>query len=293
MKNSIFITLLILFSFAFGLDLDRGKLSDQPVWVQKTVADINKQLDRYAMPGGVVGLAIKDIESGDYFSMNGWRIFNPASVIKIPVMIEAYHQIEQGRLALGTKLTLEQHHKLPGSGSLQFFRNKSILSVGRLIELMITDSDNTATAMLIEKLGMYRINATMKKIGMKKTILRDWTMLNKLPGHHNVTSPEDMLRVMEKMYEGRLISKAASEAMLATMKRQHHKWGIARFLPPDVVVANKTGSLDFVRNDVGIIWQNNKPYIVSIFAEHLPSNHGGSVMVGALSRAIFENRSVL
>jgi beta-lactamase class A len=276
-----------------GLDLDRGKLTDQPAWVQSAIADINKQLERYAMPGGVVGMAIKDIQTGDSFSMNGGRSFNPASVIKIPVMIEAYNQMEQGRISFNTELTLEQHNKLPGAGSIQFFRNKSPFTVGRLIELMITDSDNTATAMLIEKLGMYRINATMKKVGMRKTVLRDWTMLNKLPGRHNVTSPEDMLMVMEKMYQGRLISKSASEAMLATMKRQRHKWGIARFLPPTTVIANKTGSLDFVRNDVGIIWQNDKPYIVSIFAEHLPSNHGGSVMVGALSKAIFDNRSVL
>lgn len=291
-KTVIFVALFIL-TIALGMDLDRGKLSDQPEWVQHTVADINKQLDRYALPSGVVGLSIKDIESGDSFSMNGNRSFNPASVIKIPVMIEAYNQIDQGRLSLGTELTLEQHHKLTGSGSIQFLRNKSTFTVERLMELMITDSDNTATAMLIERLGMYRINATMRKIGLKKTMLRDWTMLNKLPGRHNTTSPEDMLLVMEKMYKGDLISKSASEQMLATMKRQRHKWGIARFLPPSTVIANKTGSLDFVRNDVGIIWQNNKPYIVSIFGEHLPSNYGGSVMVGALSKAVFDNRPVL
>ncbi len=293
MKKLIFFTGVLLLTIAFGLDLDRGRLADQPEWIQHTVADMNTQLERYAMPGGIVGISIKDLQTGESFSMNGNRSFNPASVIKIPVMIEAYNQIEQGRISLSTELTLQQHNKLPGAGSIQFFHNKTPFTVGRLIELMITDSDNTATAMLIEKLGMYRINATARKVGMKKTVVRDWTMLNKLPGRHNITSPEDMLMVMDKMYKGQLISKTASVAMLETMKRQRHKWGIARFLPPSTVIANKTGSLDFVRNDVGIIWQNDKPYIVSIFSEHLPSNHGGSVMVGALSKAIFDNRSVL
>ena len=69
MKKLLFLTGLILLNVTLALDLDRGKLSDQPAWVQSTVADINKQLDRYAMPGGIVGISIKDIQSGDSFSM--------------------------------------------------------------------------------------------------------------------------------------------------------------------------------------------------------------------------------
>ncbi|MDD5457296.1 MAG: class A beta-lactamase-related serine hydrolase [Candidatus Margulisbacteria bacterium] len=262
----------------------------QPQWISDIMKDINAQIDKYALPGGIVGIVIKDLTTGEYFSMNGNIIFNPASVIKVPVMVEAFHQVEKGKLSLDERLVLRQENKLVGSGSLQYFRCGKRFSVRRLIELMITDSDNTATNMLVNRLGMQNINEYMRRLGLRHTVIKDPTMFCKVEGQHNITSPVDMVILLEKMYKGTLVSKAASEDMLSIMKGQRHKWGIARFLPPTVTIANKTGSLDFVRNDVGIILDKDKPYVISIFSKHLPSNHYGSILVGSLSKVVYERR---
>ena len=266
----------------------KWNLNNPPAWIKESIEDINKQIARYSQPNGIVGMSVKDLTTGQSFSLNSKHPFNPASVIKIPVMIEAFHQRAQGKIKFTDELTLEQRHKIPGCGNIQFFQNGSSFSIERLVDLMITDSDNTATFMLIEKLGKHKINSYMRRIGLRKTIIKDPSMLNKMANQHNTSSPEDMLKIMDKMYRGKLVSKKDSEEMLNIMKRQQHKWGIARFLPASTIIANKTGSVDFVRNDVGIIWKNNKPYIITIFSENLPDNHLGSVMVGALSKTVFD-----
>ncbi len=289
-KIVLLTTILFCITFAGPIFEFKTNVKETSQWMSESLDGIKKEVTKYAMPGGVVGIAIKDLTSGETFSLNGNLGFNPASVIKIPVMIEAYHQASLGVISLDDKMRLTQRFKLTGSGSLQYHNNGEMFTIRRLVELMITDSDNTATYMLIEKLGARNINSYMRRCGIYKTILKDPTMFNKQEGKHNVTSPEDMLTLMDKMYKGQLVNKKASEEMLATMKAQRHKWGIARFLP-NVTIANKTGSLDFVRNDVGIIYANNKPYIISIFSRSLPSNRGGSVMIGALSKVVYDVRS--
>ncbi|MEK6556888.1 MAG: serine hydrolase [Candidatus Margulisiibacteriota bacterium] len=288
-KPILLLVIMLSVSLAMALELDPSLLRKHPQWVQDVVSDLDKQVAKYALPGGIIGISLKDLITGETFSVNGRQPFNPASVIKIPVMVEAFHQIDEGELSMDDLLTLRFHNKIPGAGSIQYAREGSRFTVRKLVEEMITNSDNTATNMLIEKLGMYSINAYMNKIGMRRTVIKDPTMLCKKPGRFNLTTPEDMLLVMDKIYRGQVISQKASAEMLEIMKRQHHKWGIARFLPRDVIIANKTGSLDFVRNDVGII-MGERPYILSIFCRNLPSNHFGSVLVGAMSKVIYERR---
>ena len=268
---------------------DRASVAERPQWMVDSFEGIKEKISKYALPGGIVGISLKDLSSGETFSLNGNMLFHPASVIKIPVMVEAFRQVDKGILSLDDQLTLKQSNKIPGSGSLQYSKNGSRFSILRLIDLMITDSDNTATHMLVERLGMGNINYCMKRYGIYKTVIKDPTMLVKEEGKHNLTCPDDMIRLLDKMYKGQLVTPQASEKMLAIMKAQRHKWGLARFLP-NVVIANKTGSLDFVRNDVGIVLDHDKPYIISIFSKQLPSNHGGSVMVGELSKIIYDIR---
>ena len=267
--------------------------SESKSWLLEIHDSITTQIDKYALPGGIVGVSIKDLTTGEYFSINGDVQFNPASVIKVPVMVEAFHQMALGRISMDEKLFLHQQNKIQGSGSIQYLPNGSVFTVKRLINLMITDSDNTATNMLICRLGTKNINQYMRKVGLRHTVLKDPTMFCKLPGKYNLTSPNDMLMLLEKMYKGELVSADASKQMLDIMKAQLHKWGIQRFLPASAIVANKTGSLDFVRNDIGIILDKKHPYILSIFSKQLPSNYYGSVLVGSISKVIFDRRMQL
>jgi beta-lactamase class A len=262
-----------------------------PYWIRSAFKEINQQIAKYAFPNGIVGVAIKDLSSGGMFSFNSDVAFNPASVIKVPVMVAAYHQVEEGELSLDEQLILRDENKLTGSGSLQFLSSGKPYTIKRLIYLMITDSDNTATNMLIHRLKPSAINEYMREIGLVDTVIRDPSLFNKEEGQFNTTTPDDMVRLLERMYNKNLVSEKASTEMLKIMKSQHHRWGIPRFLPKQVDIANKPGSLDFVRNDIGIVFDKKHPYILAIFTRELPSNHGGSVLVGSISRIIYEKRA--
>jgi beta-lactamase class A len=255
------------------------------------LTDIRLHIHRYAHPGGVVGFAIKDLSTGKHIAVNGQMSFNPASVIKVPVMVEAFRQAELGKIDMDETMVMRQDNKLTGSGGLQFLPTGSTFTIHRLIFQMITDSDNTATNMLIKKLGAANINATMRELGLRNTVIKDATLLCKLPGCHNTSSPEDMLLLMDKMYRHELVSADVCDQMLGIMEAQHHRWGIPRHLPPTVKIANKPGSLDYVRNDVGIVYAGSHPYILSIFSKNLPSNRRGTLLVASISRSVFEKRT--
>jgi len=248
---------------------------------------INLEIQRKA-PGAIFGIAVKDLVTGEKILLNSDVPFLPASVIKIPVMVEVYHQVALGKLSMQEPLILKSYYKLPGSGNLQYLKDGSPFTIERLVDLMITDSDNTATHMLIARLGSQNINRYMRQLGLKKTIIKDYTLIEKSPGLCNISSPDDMLHLLELMYKKQLISARVSTEMLSIMKRQHHRWGIPRFLPAHVIIANKTGSMDHVRNDVGIIFDQKHPYIVVIFSKKIPPKVNGSILVGFISKIIYE-----
>jgi beta-lactamase class A len=264
---------------------------ETPSWVEEILNQVNFEIKKYAMPGGVVGFSMKDLNSGVVVSQNADMAFPPASVIKLAVMVKAFQEEANGKLSFKQKLVLRRANKLPGSGSLQYARCGGGYTIESLIKLMITDSDNTATHMLITKLGKENINKYMQEIGLKNTVIKDLTLFQKKPGLCNISTPEDMLFLMDKMYNKTLVNAEASTKMLEIMTKQLHRWGIPKLLPPGLMIANKTGSLDYVRNDVGIIMDNNNPYIISIFAKELPSNSRGTALIGSISKAVYDIRA--
>lgn len=244
---------------------------------------IEKQIDT---DSGIIGISYIDLTSGEYLSINGDHLFNPASVIKVPVMVEAFRQREMGLLNFSQRVTLRSSDKLWGSGSLYFARVGSTYTVRELIETMITHSDNTATKMLIRLLGMKNITGTMRNIGLKHTVLNT-SMLLKAEGL-NYTTPNDMATLMYQLYQLKVVSPQASLDMIGIMLRQQCRWGIPRFLPDTLKIANKTGSLNGVRNDTAIIFYKDKPYILSILTNQMKSNTYAKYLVSKISQYVYE-----
>ncbi|HZS87693.1 MAG TPA: serine hydrolase [Chloroflexota bacterium] len=195
-------------------------------------------------------------------------LFPAASVIKIPIMVEAYRQAAAGLLPLDEPLPVLPEEVTDGSGILKYLHTGLPLTVADAIELMIVVSDNTATNLLLRRLGTDAVNGTMRDLGLLHTRTAGPIRTANAPlglAEMSHTTPQEMATLLEEIARGRLIDAEASAAMLQTLEHQLYADMIPRYLPftyyPErlglaempVRVAHKTGGLSGVRNDAGIV----------------------------------------
>ncbi len=185
-----------------------------------------------------------------------------ASLIKFPIMIEVYRQAEAGELDLERLLTLRDEDKVPGSGILTpHFSAGTQLSVRDAVRLMIAFSDNTATNLVIDQIGLPATNQTMAQWGCENTKLhakvfrRDTSILPERSKQFGLgsTTAREMLQLLEQLARQQLVSPAASQAMLEHLQACDDRSKIPRFLPAGTKVAHKTGSVSQSRCDAGLI----------------------------------------
>ncbi|MFH1387420.1 MAG: serine hydrolase [bacterium] len=248
------------------------------------------RLEQILLPyKGKVGLAFVDLNTGYTFHVNGSNKYPAASVAKVPVMATAYYLADQGKLDLDAKVTLRQSDKLGGSGVLQWRKPGQRYTLRNLIRMMISLSDNTATRMIVNVIGTPEINSYIRSAGLENTIVADPTMLKAPPGPgNNRTSPLDMAKLIAKINDGVSFYPASAQEMLGFMKNQRYRWGIWRGVPKNIVVADKTGNLDGVLNDAGIVYTKPGNYILSVFTYDFKKQRDARQVINALSTAAYE-----
>lgn len=187
-------------------------------------------------------------------------LFPAASVIKISIMAEVYRQAAAALLSLDEPLPLRSEEVTGGAGMLQFLHAGLDLTVADAVELMIALSDNTATNLLIRRVGRDAVNATMDDLGLYNTRTAGAIGRREAPPElagMSRTTPREMAALLTAIAEGRLVSAAASAAMRRTLEHQVYGDMLPRYLPvtaaATVRVAHKTGALSGVRCDAGII----------------------------------------
>jgi beta-lactamase class A len=229
---------------------------------------------RIASHRGVVGLYVKDLTSGEALSINGREQFPSASVIKVPILVELFHNIERGTIKLDDPLIMLAADQRPGSGVLQFLSTPHTLTVRDAAMLMIILSDNTATNLIIDKVGIRNVNARMDSLGLPQTRLHAKVFLGSATTidtaatrkwGFGVTTPEEMGTLFEKLYRGTVVSDTASKQMIGMLRRNFDYEEIPRLLPAGVAVAHKTGKLSASRSDCGVVYNKGKDYILCIF----------------------------
>jgi beta-lactamase class A len=262
---------------------------------------------------GRMGVAAIDLRTGATIAIDGDTRFPTASTIKTAVMIEAWQQATDGTLPMDTRIALRDADKVGGSGILRGLGSGVSLSVADLVHLMIVLSDNTATNMLIERLGTARVNARLESYGLVETKLFRPTFRDGKPDvlpdlerefGLGMTTPREMAKLMALIAQGKAVSKPASEAMLATLRRQQDRAMIPRHLPDGVQVGNKTGTDEekhagadgvkrHVRADAAIVTGPNADYVIAIYARQIEDTQWGvdndALVTGArVSRLIFD-----
>ncbi|GAB3044967.1 serine hydrolase [Virgibacillus ainsalahensis] len=239
--------------------------------------------------GGTWGIALEDFDTRESWQYNGDELFYAASVIKIPIMIAAYRGFENREFALSDSLELRREELVGGSGVLQHMTPGTLLSIYDLVTLMIIQSDNTATNMLIDFIGINHIQQTMQEIGLEDSKL--YHKLMTVPADRkgdNIITASEMTGMLKKMVTGKIISFHACEEMINIMKKQQLQDGLPKKLPPDDreipgannewQIANKTGYIPGVRHDIGIFYVKKRVLIASILAKGVDDRKSAEVL---------------
>ncbi len=218
---------------------------------------------------GHIGFYVKDLATGETLGYHDDEPVEAASVIKLTVMAEAFRQREAGLIAFDETVTIREGDKLPSCGALTYMHTGLQVTVGDLVTLMIILSDNTATNLLIDRLGIDAVNAQIDRMGLTATRLRRKLFQPELArqGIQNHVSARDMGRLLEAIWSESLVSPAASREMLAILKNQRLNGKLPFYLHSEgIACAHKTGEDDGVTHDVGIIFART-PRIVCFLSE--------------------------
>jgi len=219
---------------------------------------------------------ILDLTDGRIFSLNADRVFPTASSIKIAVLVELYRQDQETRSGAKGKARLDDTYTFDPKDLVEDSRIMAGLTAGvthvtnrDLAQFMVAVSDNAAANILIDRVGKDNVNATLRALGLSKTMLRrkmiDIAAARR--GDENVATPEEMVRLLEPIYKGKVLNNEATAALtkqLSTLKQSY----IPRLLPENVQVANKPGELEAVRTDSGIVFAANRPFAICVMSAY-------------------------
>ena len=237
------------------------------------------------------GIVIVKQTTGNRMELNQEMVFPAASMIKVPIMYEVMRQVAVGMITLDMPLVVTESARAGGAGILKELRPNITMSVRELVTLMIVLSDNTATNMLIELVGMEAVNQTIANLGMKSTVLRRRMMDFEAAwdGKENETTAADLALLFERIYSGAGLPQEYGALMLDILTRQQVRDKLPFYLPEETVIANKTGTLPGVEHDAGILFLPGGPYIISILTGDLAANHQGIQLVASIGKVIYEH----
>ncbi|USG65478.1 class A beta-lactamase-related serine hydrolase [Brevibacillus ruminantium] len=221
-----------------------------------------------------------------------------ASLIKVPIMIEAYRQAQEDTLDLSQKYTVPPHLRVGGTGVVAHLSDEVSLSLEDLISLMIMISDNSATNLLIEKVGMDAVNRLAHDLGCRQTALQrkmlDFQAIEE--GKNNFTSAADMVRFVKEIVVGTTLGQSAKQATYRTLQHQQHQTTLPALITGGFslkpVIAHKTGELPGMVHDAGIFQVNDKYAYVAVLTTDLPDNATGQQMIAKVGKAVYDYLSV-
>ncbi|CUH95527.1 hypothetical protein P22_1598 [Propionispora sp. 2/2-37] len=253
---------------------------------------LRKKIEQMTAPyTGNWGILVKNINTGESLSIEPDRVFPSASMIKLPIMFEVMRQAAAGALSLDDTLLVTAAARVGGAGILHELRPGIAMTIRELVTLMIIISDNTATNLLIDLVGMEAVNRTSTNLGLCSTFLRRHMMdfAAAKAGNENETTAADMALMLEAVYQGRGLPQGYADIMLGILKRQQVRDKLPFYLPEEFEIANKTGTLHGVEHDAGILYFPDGPYIVCVLTGNLTANYEGIQLAAGIGKAIYEH----
>jgi len=257
---------------------------------------------------GEVRLYARNLRSGADVGLGDNDPVRTASTIKLPIMAAVFNEVAHGRARWDERLRLRESDKVSGSGVLHEFSDGVELPLRDVVHLMIVVSDNTATNLVIDRITADAVNAFMDALGLPRTrcmrkVRGDGTQLKEASGWSKAglleenkrfglgsSTPREMVVLLEKLHRGEVVSPEASRQMLAILGRQQFKDAIGRYLGPYRVMS-KSGSLDALRSDVGLVITPRGPIAMALTVDAMPwvdysEENPGLALLGRLAALI-------
>ncbi|TLY89832.1 MAG: serine hydrolase [Gammaproteobacteria bacterium] len=250
--------------------------------LETEVREIDARLD------AVMGVAIEDLSNGGTLFLNPDEIFPQASSIKIAVLAELYHQHQEGKLKLDDLYTVNTADLVADSNIMGGLTPGVTRITNRgLATMMIAVSDNSATNVLIDRIGMENVNALLESLGLHHVRLQRKMMDLRaaVEGRENVATPREMMTLLDALYRNKVLNPGLTDDFFKMLSTPKDSW-IPRYLPEDVKIANKPGSLEGVRTDSGVIFAK-RPYILCVMTTYLRNERDGEEAIAQLSRAAY------
>ncbi|MBN3885162.1 MAG: serine hydrolase [Nostoc sp.] len=232
------------------------------------------------------GIFFLDLDTGNYIDINGEKRFAAASTIKFPLLVALFQEIDAGRIKLTDKLVMRRDLKVGESGIMQYKPIGTKFSVLETATLMMTISDNTATNLVLDRLGgAAKVSQRFRSWGLQNTALR-----NLLPdiGGTNTTSSKDLVRLAALVSNNRLLSPTSRNQVLGIMRRVKTNSLLPAGIGQGATIAHKTGTLRFIIGDAGIIQMpNGKSYLAGVLVQRPNYDPKAGDFVREVSRRVY------
>ena len=258
----------------------------QLLWqkLEATVQEVDRSLN------GVMGVAILDLTDGRTMLLHADEVFPQASSIKITVLAELYRQAQSGKLKLTDVYTVDKADMVPDSDIMGGLTpGVTRITLRDLATMMVAVSDNAATNVLIDRVGMENVNAMLSSMGLKNTRLRRKMMdINAAKqGRENVSTPREMMTLLEAVYRGKIVNAELTKDLIAVLAT-HKDSAIRKAIPDTVVSADKPGELEAVRADSGIVFAQNRPFVICVMTTYLRNEAEGEAAIRKVAAAAYD-----
>jgi len=252
--------------------------------------DLTKQLKNLnaQYPQIKPAIYVWSFETGKYTAIDANKVYPAASIIKVPVLAQLFKSIESNQVSLYDTMNLTEYYRSPGSGEMQFSRAGNRYSIDDLAKVMIRDSDNTATNMLMSKVGsMDDVNTGIRSWGLKNTHVQTW--LPDLTGT-NTTTAADMAKILYNLENPSFLNINSREDIVKYMSKVKNNRLIQAGLPAGTPFVHKTGDIGNMLGDAGIVYlPSGQHYIVVILAQRPYNDIAGVNFIKSASSIIYNH----
>ena len=260
--------------------------------VEKVLAQARQEIEGY---NGEAGLYVWDLNKGFGYGIRADEQFFTASIIKVPIMVAVYRKVDEGDLSFSQEIEIKEEDWAAGAGWLQWEKAGTKQTVGDLLLLMMTQSDNVAANALVRTVGgADYVNQVARSMGAEDTLLYQKVSSERgaVPALDNRSTPRDMATMLQKIAEGKAASEKSCGYMIDLMYQDQLDWWLDAGLPAGVEAANKAGWLYRVYDEVGIVESGGHNYVVAILSKHGTADvYQGEAMIKNLSSAVWNSQS--
>jgi beta-lactamase class A len=289
--------MLHLLAFIFGMAAIQNPPIDTMEMRKEILAEFSKQ------PTGTFAVAFEDLSSGQQFLLNAHESFHAASTMKTAILIETFKQAAEGKFSLSDSILIHNNFKSIADGSIYsldssndsekdlYKRIGTKLPVEDLLVRMITESSNLSTNLIVDLVGAKNANQTMHSLGAKDIKVLRGVEDNKAfdSGMNNTVTAYDLMIIFQHLATGTVVGKKACDEMIHILMNQHFREIIPAKLPPDVKTATKTGSIQKISHDSGIVFlPDGRKCVIVLLSRGIENEKAANETLANVSRIIFD-----